>query len=280
MFSSLKSNVLTPSGPPKPAAVAAVAPTEALGQTALYAIVYDYDDAGRGALYHIDPATETVTEIGGLGSAIHYVSGIAFDADGTLYGWGFPTNDCCGIAGLVTINLTSGKATIAAKRQADFELAFGDITFKPGVKRFGMLANSAQDEDLDQGVFKIRRNAKIAPLPNMRAPAGDEGNAIAANAKGQVFVLDDVELAMVQADGKLRKHRTLDFGAISGPDDSRVNSATFDTDGTLWGIVNTIDESLPGVGGQYLVTIDKKGNVTTKFKLPKKLHFDALAAPR
>jgi hypothetical protein len=65
---------------------------------------------GQDYLIEVDPATGAQgDEIGKLGGSIYFTIGIAFDAEGILYGWDVATDD------LFTIDTETGEATVVAE---------------------------------------------------------------------------------------------------------------------------------------------------------------------
>jgi hypothetical protein len=67
--------------------------------------VYGPGSPGNDLLLEIDPDTGEQTEIGTLGGSIYFTIGMAFDAEGTLYGWDVATDS------LFTIDTETGEAT-------------------------------------------------------------------------------------------------------------------------------------------------------------------------
>jgi hypothetical protein len=81
------------------------------GGTGMNGLAYDpvtnkmYGSSDSNYLYEIDPDTGEQTQIGPFGSGVVYMIGMAFDIEGTLYGWDL------GQDSLWTIDVESGAAT-------------------------------------------------------------------------------------------------------------------------------------------------------------------------
>jgi len=224
-----------------------------------------------GNLYEVDPSTGATTMVGPIGFA---VTGMAFAADGTLYGI-TPIGGGVAAAGtpyLIRIDTSTGAGTpvgtLTDSTPADHGLA--DCTFVGG--RLLGLTVPANPIDARKAAEVDVATAAVTSLGG--GVVGGGGLAMAADAMGTLYAIG--------TSGATRTLYTVDplTGAptagpvVTGLMFEAINSATF-LDGRLYGVDASWGAALPN----DLVRIDPTSGVATRIgSLPPAV--DALASTR
>lgn len=213
-----------------------------------------------GNLYTIDPSTGFATLVGPLvdGSANAYaVTGLAFDATGTLYG-STSSNSPTGVSSLITINPLSGLVTLIGIFDTGLigpgsvPETMADLTFRSANNTlYGGGSLSADLYSIDLGTGQ----ATSPGASGISTPVAGVG--LAADNMGIVFG------APKSATGNLYTYNTGTGAAAAGPAltgspfgvAGSIGALAFNLSGTLYGVdINRADDTTPRAS--ELVTID------------------------